>query len=815
MTHLSLAFRRLLQTPGFTAVTLGSLALCIGANLAIFAVVDAVLLRALPFPQAERLVILMNSYPGAGVDRAGASHANYFERRQQMEAFASLSLIQEGSVIAGEKGSPTRISMARVTPEFFATLGVPLARGSMFTEEALTYQTDQVAVLTDEFWRSYFNADPEVVGRTFLNDGLDVKILGVLPPGFRYLSSQAKFFRPASNDEKARLPEARHNNNYEMIGRLAPGASLAVAQEQLHALNASLLAGDPYAKLVTEVKFHTLVSPLREDHVRTIKSTLLLLQGGVFLLLLIGGVNLANLFLIRASGRLRELAIRRALGAAPRHVAAEVLGETLLLALGGGIAGIGLGALGVKLLQLLGTDSLPLGATIRLNFPLGLLSILLSLAVGGALGAVIIAYNLHARLAASLQSESRGGTAGRTAQRVRYGFIVVQIALAFILLTGAGLLGASLRRLLATSPGFRPDQIVTGQISLPWKSYPQEQDRLAFVERLIPALRSLPGVTSAALSTGLPFTSITSDSAVFVENYTPSADAPLRAHFLSGNTAEYWPTMGIPLLAGRFLQDADNQSEVRVCLADQAFAERYWPGESALGKRLCNGVAFQEEESFTVVGVVGSVKQRALSEEEGHGALYFPYKYFNSSYFHLVLRTQLPPTAIFPAIRQAILQLDPELPVDDLRSMNARIDDSMLARRSPALLALLFAAVALLLAALGTYGVLAYSVGQRRREIGIRLALGAQPRQVHLQFLGLGALLLGAGLLLGFPASWALGRTMQSVLFQVPAFHPVVLALASALLTVVVFLATALPSRQASRVDPAVVLGDGKRAGPD
>ncbi len=806
INNLRHAARQLCRTPGFAVTAIATLAVCLGANFAIFAVVDAIVVRPLPFPQSDRLVSVFNGYPGAGVERSGASLPNYYDRREAIKAFSSVSIYRDDSVIVGAAGSPNRVETARVSPEFFATLGVPLAIGHAFTDKELTYQTDQVAILTDGFWRSHFAADPDVVGKTFLNDGLTVTVIGVLPRDFRYLSSRAQFYRPASHAPEDRQPNRRHSNNYAMIARLAPGATLVDAQAQIDAFNARQTADDPLAAIVKGAGYHTTVSPLHADFVRSIKPTLVLLQCGVLFLLIIGGVNLANLLLIRASGRTKELAVRQALGAGRRHIAAEVLAETTLLALGGGLLGLLLGWLGVVLFRSLGADQLPLGTSIAFDFPIAALSLAGAIVVGLVLAAPIVWFSLHAKLAPILQAETRGGTTTRAAQRLRHVFIVAQIALAFVLLSGAGLLGLSLERILATPAGFNPANILTGRIALPWKNYKDDAARNAFIERLLPALRALPGVIHVAIDTNLPFGGGGNDSAITVEGHTPRPGETIRAHYNAAVTPDFWPMMNIPLLRGRLFEDADAHRTQKVCVVDQAFADYYWPGGDPIGHRLAQDVKVDDQNGTTIVGVVASTKQNDLSETPGHGTVYFTYNNYYNGYFALLLRSTLPPAAIGPMIRKAILQLDPELPIDDLRPMQQRIDDSLLARRSPAVLAGLFAAAALLLAAVGTYGVLAYAVGQRRREIGVRMALGALPQQILAQFLGLGARLLAVGLTLGVLGAWLAGRAMQSVLFGVGSVHAGVIALTVVLMVAVVFCAVFLPSRRAARVDPVDAL---------
>jgi predicted permease len=798
--------RALIKQPGFTATALGTLALCIGANVAIFAVVDAIVFRPLPFPESERLVSVFNAYPKAGVERSASSVANYYDRRGAIKAFESVSAYYEDSVITGDAGSPRRVPIARVTPEFFSTLRVPLAKGKAFTDAEMSYGPDLVAVLTDAFWRSEFNADPNVLGRTLLSNGTVVTVIGVLPKNFRFLSSKAQFFRPASHEPEQKGPDSRHNNNWQMIARLAPGATVTQAQAQMDAFNAQQLADDPLAARIREAGYHTSVQSLHGDHVRTVKPILVLLQCGVAFLLVIGAVNLANLLLIRASGRSKDLAVRQALGASRWHVGQEVAVEILLLVFSGALLGLGLGAIGIRLLAMLGTQQLPLGADIQFDARVAAVSLGGAVLVGALLAVPVIWFNLHARLAPTLQMETRGGTAGPAAHRVRHAFIVMQVALAFVLLSSAGLLGLNLKKLLETPAGFRAENVLTARVSLTmWKNYQAAGSRLTFVERALTALGAQPGVSHVAFVSGLPFFGGTNDSVVVVEGQKIGPEAALHAHYQVAATGDYWATMGIPLLRGRLLEDADAQEgKARVCLVDQAFANFYWPGTDPVGKRLTRGAAFKAEEAFTVVGVVADVKQKELAEKAGHGALYFPYN--NANLLAVVVRTAMPTAAFAETLRKTVLQIDPELPIEDVRPMQARVDESLIARRSPAILAAIFAVVALLLAALGTYGVLAYAVSQRRREIGVRMALGALPRQVLIQFLRLGSKLLLGGIALGVSGSWGAGWLMQNVLLDAGSARTEIFLLTAAVLGAVVLIACFLPSRRAARVSPMEAL---------
>jgi predicted permease len=805
---LKFALRQLVKTPAFTATALATLAICLAANLTIFAVVDAVVLRSLPFVQSDRLVSLFNSYPGAGVERSSSSIPNYYDRRHSVSGFSSVSIYQDSSNLVGDTASPTRVPTARISPEFFDTLKVPLAMGKTFTEAQLAYGPDSVAILTDGYWRAHFSADPNVIGRTFLNDGLTVTVVGVTPPGFRYLSSHAEFFRPAAHDPGEASAQNRHSNDWDMIARLAPGVTLAEAQSQINAFNAAQLRDDPYAAIVKTSGYRTTVRGLHEDHVRTVKPMLLLLQCGVGFLLLIGGVNLANLFLIRTSSRAKELAVRQALGARKRHIAVDVVVETMVLALIGGALGLILGAFGIRLIRVLGTDTLPLGATVAFDGRIAVFALAAALAIGLLLAAPAVWLGLHTKLAAGLAAESRSGTSGRGAQRVRHGFIVVQVALAFVLLSGAGLLTASLKRVLETPAGFNPRNVFAGDIALPWNSYRDTPPRRAFVERLIPAISSLPGVTHAAITTALPFNNSNNDSAVTVEGDERKSAEGIRAHYLSAVTSDYWAAMEIPLVSGRFLRDADARGTARVCVVDEAFASRYWPGSDPIGKHLEKNAVYEKDKGSTVVGVVHSVKQQELAESDGHGEVYFPFPNEGAStnYFSLVVSTTLPLESIAPMVRRAIQGIDPGLPIDHFRSMNARIDDTLVARRSPAILAGVFALVALLLSGVGTYGVLSYAVSQRQREIGIRMALGAHPAQIRNQFLSIGARLLAAGTAIGIVGALLSGRAMQAILYNVSAVQAPMLAATIVVMGAVALTACLMPAARAAKLNPVVAL---------
>ncbi len=811
--ELRYSVRLLRKSRAFTATALLTLALCLGANLTIFAVIDAILVRPLPFPDAGRLVTMYNTYPKAGVDRDGSSLTNYYERRGQIPAFSSLSIYRYGTSILGEPGSTEREPIIQVSPDFFATLGAGPAFGSIFTDAETTYQTDGVAIVSDAYWRDHFSADPHVIGRKIPADGHLRTVIGVLPPGFRFLSSKAQLYFPLASRAEARLPENRHSggNVIQMVARLKPGATLAQAQSQIDAQNAALerAGGDPQAKLMADAGFRTLVVPLHADQVAAIRPTLLLLQAGVLALLAIGAVNLVNLLLIRASGRSKEIAVRQALGASRRHVMTEAVVETTLLTLTGGLLALAVGAGGIRLVAALGANRLPFGTEIHFDARLALVAFGAAVILGVVLAAPIAWFSIRLQPSGGLQSESRGGTAGRAAQTVRHSFVVAQIALGFVLLTGTGLLGLSLKRAMDVSPGFRSDHVITGQISMVGNAYPSPEAGLAFTERLVGELGHQPGVSSVGVANNIPFSGANGKSAVTVVGHVLRPAESPRGHYSYGVGGDYFRAMGFSLRAGRFLTGADSRRGVRACVVDQDFARYYWPDSSALGQRLFQGSeAGPDAQAFTVVGVVGSIRQSGLTDDAAQGAVYFPYIYLPDSNVFVAVRGSVEPGSLETALRRVARRIDPGMAVADIQTMDDRIAESLVARRSPAVLSGTFSAIALLLIAIGTYGVLSYAVAQRRREIGVRMALGARPEQIRGQFLWLALRLLAAGTTFGMIGAWMAGQAMRAVLFHVPAHSPAILTGSVAVIAAISFSACLLPARRAAKMSPVQALAD-------
>jgi predicted permease len=719
------------------------------------------------------------------------------------------------------------IQGAQITPEFFQTLGVALVKGATFTDAELDYGRDEVAIITDQFWRDSFGGDPNVLGRTFLMNSRYTRVIGVLPAGFRYLSTKAQIYRPLSHFPETRdlvsryapgthTPDGRtpvtrytaraRQEDGQMVARLREGRSMAEAQAQLKVVNSRRLALDPQSETLKAAGYRPWVESLRTAHVSSVKPIVLLVQVGALFLLLLGGINLAGLLLIRASGRTKEMAVRQALGAGRGRLACEILTETTVLSFVGGVGGVLLAVIGLRLAASLGIDALPLGADIVFDRRTGLAAILASVTVGVGIGLPILWLHLRGSTNLSLQSETHGATTSHAVQRLRHGLIVTQIAAACVLLYGAGLLGVSLRRTLDQSPGFNPEQVITGEVTLPWQHYQSDESRVAFVFRLLDQLRAVPGVSHAAVSSGLPFTKGGSaPSGILPEGFVPTPGG-LRVHYVSTVTSDYARAMGIPLLKGRFIEDADCREEApKVAVIDEIMARIYWPNGDFIGQRVCTDPSvFKPELAYTIVGIVGSVKQQELAETAKLGAVYLPYT--KSGGFQVITRTSGSAAMAGSTLQKIVRELDPRLPLVDFKSMQRRIDDSLVTRRSPAILAAVFAGVALLLAGIGVYGVLAYAVSQRRREVAVRMACGATPALIGRQFLTLGARLLGLGIALGTIGAWTAGRAMQSFLVEVPPFHISTSVATVFAINLVTLLAALLPARRAARISPMEAL---------
>ena len=814
---LRFAVRLLLKDRAFTVTTLLTLALCIGANAVIFAIVNSVLLRPLPVPEADRLMLVYNSYPKAGVERASTGVPDYYDRLRETDVFEELALYQQRGVTVGGEGNAERITGLAARPSLFRMLRAEPVAGRIFTEDEGEPGADRKVILSFALAQRLFGGQQSAVGKDLRLNGRPYQVVGVMPAEFLLIDSDVALWMPLSFTPEQRSDDARHSNSWTMVGRLKPGASAAQAQQQIDALNARNLERFSNMKqILLNAGFHTIVTPLQEDLVREVKRTLYLLWGGVLFVLAIGAVNVTNLVLIRSSARMRELATRHALGAGLVRLTRQLLTETVLLTIAGGISGIALGYLGLSLLSGIGIEALPRSAEIRIDRIVIAFTLTLALAVGVLVGLVPVVNLRQMNLSQAFREEGRSGTSARGARTVRRLLVVSQVAFAFMLLIGAGLLLASFDRVLRVDPGFDPTQLLTARISPPGSRYGDNAKVQAFADRFLPAVRALPVVTAAGMTSNIPFGGDFSDSVIMAEGYQMAPGESLISPYEVTVTPGYMETLRLQLKAGRFFNDTDTATSPLVVIVDETLARKFWPGQNPVGRRMYkpdNPEDFTrpgpKTKWITVVGVVPETRMAGLvSSETRVGTYYFPMTQDGMRNITLAVRTAGDPLAATGALRKTLASIDPELPLYSVRTMEDRIAESLLDRRTPMLLALLFATVALFLAATGLYGVLAYQVAQRRKELAIRMALGSEPGGIFALILKEGTVLLVAGLAAGLAGAFAIRRAMESQLYGVSGMEPSVLAAVAAVLGLVAVIACAVPARRASRIDPMGALGE-------
>lgn len=828
---LKLALRLPVQEPGYAATVLATLAVAIGATVAVASVYHSVVLRPLPFPEPERLVAIENLYPGAGVtEDGGNSVPHYFDRRESVEAFEEVAVFRAVDRTLDGEGAPERIAAALASPSLFTALRVEPALGRFFAEEESEPGKEAKAVLSWGLWRRLYGASDHrattmlphrgarggarALGQTLRIDGTAHTVVGVLPPGFRFVDLEAELWLPAAFTAEDRSDDRRHSNNWVMVARLAPGATVERARGEVEALNATERERFPeMGQLLLDAGFHTEVEPLHEALIEDIRPTLGLLVAGSLCVLLIACVNLANLALARATARTRELATRSALGAGRWRLGRQVVVESLVLVLAGCGLGLLAGLGGLRLLARLGVERIPRGAEISLDLPVVVATLPAAIAIGVALGTIPALRLFRGNLHGYFRQDARTGSAGRRATAARDLLVGVQVAGAAILLVGAGLLLASFVELLAVDPGFRSEGVATATVSLPESRYAEDAARLAFARELVAEARALPGVESAAAATAIPFGGSFSANVISVEGYVRRPGESLLAPFQTLVTSDYFETLGIPLLEGRTFDERDREGSLPVVVVDRWLAERYWPGESALGKRIALGAPDLDEEPrwMTVVGVVGEVRMATLGAGDQHGAFYMPHGQLPGFSRALTLVARVgpeggDPTALTEPVRRVVQRIDPALPIFDAATLEERVGRSLIARRAALVLAVVFGAVALFLAAVGLYGVLAYSVARRTRELGIRVVLGSTARGLLGLVLGRSARVTGIGLAAGLAGAFLLTRWMAGLLYGVEAADPRIYAAVALVLAAVALAASLAPARRATRVDPAVVL---------
>lgn len=815
MNDLRVGLRLLWKDKAFTVTAALTLALCIGANTALFSVVHHVLLRPLPFPDADRIVLMANHYPGAGVDIGGSSSApDYYDRLRETSVFDELAMYNSSDVSVDQNGTPTRVRIMNVTPSFFRLLRIAPRFGRIFTDPEGEIGSEKKVVLGYALWQTQFGGRPDAVGRDLRIDGQPYTIVGVMPPDFTFLNDKVMLWRPLAFTPERK--QQRHSNNWRNIGRLKAGATLAQAQSQIDALNRANLDRFPqYKQLLINARFYTSVERLQDDVVRNVRATLYLMWGGAIFVLLIGAVNVANLMLVRSRARLKELATRLALGAGRLRIARQLVVESVVLTLASAAAGLAVAYATLRMLAALSLQDLPRGYEVRLDAVVVAYTLLVAAAIGVVLGLIPVASVLPANLTTVLREEGRSSTTGRGARLLRRTLVVAQVGFAFVLLIGAGLLFASFRRVLAVDPGFDPNGVLTASVQLPRSRY-QPPAAAAFTDEALRRIRALPGVVAAGATDTIPFGGNHSDSVIFAEGYQMSPGESVISPAAVDITPGYFEAMSARLVSGRFFTDADRAGGLRVAMVDDKLARKFWPGQDPVGRRLYqptdinNLLAINEKTVFlTVVGVVHDLKLQTLTEgKDSVGTVFYPMSQDVSRNMTFAVKTAANPVALAGAVRGVISGLDRELPVSDMQTMDDRMDKALMTRKSPAVLSLSFGAVALFLSAIGIYGVLAYLVTQRRKEIGIRLALGSSNTAIFELVLREGLMLIATGLVLGAIGAAVLRKSLESQLFGVSATDPIVLATVTLVLAAVAIIACALPARRATKIDPIIALSE-------
>jgi predicted permease len=811
------ALRLLWKDRGFATTAILTLAICIGANAAIFAVVNAVLLQPLPIPHAEQLIHMYNAYPGAGVTGGSTGVPDYYDRLRETDVFQEQALYNRRGVTLGNQGDPQRIVAMMGTPSLLRLLQAPPVRGRVFAEEDGEIGKTHKAILTYASWQQWFGGREDAVGRDIRINGEPYTVVGILPQGFGFLEPDVRLWLPVAFSAEEKSDDSRHSNNWSYVARLKPRASVEQARQQIDALNARNLDRFPQLKqILINAGFHTVVVPLQVQLVRDVRNTLYLLWGGVVFVLLIGGVNVTNLMLVRSSARMKELATRHALGAGLGRIAAQILTESVVLTLLGGVLGLALGIAGVRLLASFGLDATPQGTKVTVDAIVVAFTFGLALVAGIGVSLIPILGVRRMNLSQAFREEGRSGTASRGARTARRVLVAAQVAFAFMLLIGAGLLFASFRQVLAVRPGFDPAHVLTGIVSPPVSRYKEDAQVIAFWNQLRDRVAALPGVQAAGITSNLPFGGNYSDSVILAEGYAMAPGESLISPYQTSVSPGYFEALSIPLKRGRFFTAADDERAPKVLIIDERLARRFWNGRDPVGQRmwkpdnpddLTRGPG-PKTRYYTVVGVVGSVRTTDLTEKEPVGAYYFPAAQNVGRGMTLVTRTAGDPASIVGAIRNQVTAVDPELPFFSVRPMQQRVEESLVSRRTPMLLAMLFGVIALFLASVGIYGVLAYQVLERRKEIGIRMALGSDGRRIFALVVSEGLWLLAIGIALGVGGAFAIRRAMETQLFGIQPMDPRVLTGVAFVLGLVAFTACAVPARRAARMDPLIALSE-------
>ena len=797
---LRYAARTQLKNPAFTLVAVIALALGIGANTAIFSVVNTVLLRPLPYKDPDRLVMVWEDSTKHGYPRDTPTAANFIDWRDQNHVFEGMAALIDASFNLTGTGDPERLEGSRVSAALFPLLGVDPQIGRVFTAAEDQPGSPPVVLLSYGLWQRRFGGDPSIVGKILTLNGESYTAVGVMPARFHFPTIDDQVWVPI-----AFAPEEagdRTTHYLRVLARLKPGVMLSQAQAEMTTIATHLQQQYPQSN--TDVG--AAVTPLQEQLVGDIRPALLILLGAVALVLLIACANVANLLLARAAVRQKEIAVRVALGARRWRLVRQFLTESILLSTLGGIVGLAIAYGGLFLLKAFIPENISQAREISIDFRVLGFTLLVSVATGVIFGLAPAIQAARFNQIETLKEGGRDAATGSGGKRLRSVLVTAEVAISLVLLIGAGLLINSFLRLRNVDPGFRVDNLLTMKIALSERKYEEAARRSAFYTQLVQRVEALAGVRSAAVTTNLPLYS--SGNAIVIGIEGRPAPAPGQEPIIVTRviTPEYFETMGIPLLKGRQLTEQDTSTSPKVVVISETMAHRYWPNEDAIGKRIATGEIRTPADWFQVVGVVKDIHEYKLSIDP-KPQMYLSHKQAN--FFapeDLVVRTDVDPGSLAATVRNAVWEIDKDQPVSNIKTMEEILADSIARQRFSMLLLAIFAAVALLLAAVGIYGVMSYSVAQRTHEIVIRMALGAQTNAVLKLAVGYGMKLVIVGIVIGLIAAFALTRVMSTLLFGVTATDPTTFILISLLLIAVAALASYIPARRATRVNPISAL---------
>ena len=799
---LRFGFRQLLSKPGFAAIATLSLALGIGANTAIFSLVDAVLLRPLPFHDPDRLVVVWEDAAKIGFPRNTPAPANYADWKGQNRVFEDMAAITWRGFNLTDEGEPEKVEAQGVTANFFTLLGVKPELGRVFTGEEDQPGRNKVALVSYGLWQRRFGGDPALIGKEILLDGQKHMVIGVMPPGFQFLSKEVSLWVPAAFSPQELANRGSHY--LTVVARLKPEVALQEARADVAAITQRINRDNPVSWSGFELG--SVVISLREQLAGDVRPALIVLLVAVGFVLLIACANIANLLLARGAARFREVAVRTALGAGRWRIMRQLLTESVSLAVAGGLAGLLFAWSSFSFLKQIIPDNMALNAGVRIDARIFGFTLLLSLLTGIVFGLAPALQAAKIDLNEALkQGGGRSGT-GAGHRRLRGALVVIEIAMALVLLVGAGLLIRAFLRLRALDIGVNPENALTLRTMLPRNKYGELPKRDAFYRQILERVRALPGVVSAGYTTAMPLTWKGGTNGFVIEGREqgPGQDAQSRQV-----SAGYMETMCFKLRQGRFFDDHDDAQAQPAAVINETMARQFWPGENALGKRFKLGSVDSQNPWVTVVGVVGDVKEMGL-EAPAKAEMFFPYQQMPRMLWNMprdmAVRTTGDPMSVAGAARQAVWSVDRNQPVSNVRTMNEILSEEVAQRRIGMTLLAAFAALALALASLGIYGVLSYSVAQRTQEIGVRMALGAGRKDVLRMVLADGMRLATAGLAIGLGVSFAMTRLMAGLLFGVSANDPLTLGGVTLLLITVALMACFIPARRATKVDPLIAL---------